>query len=273
MEFAERWRTALVVLASAASIIMAPGPPAKASVRVFQQVRQYALDGRDGGVLVLQGSVEARGAAGALAFVGGSAPRTGALPTQVMSPTLLDLGPLRDGMYGLSGRRDLCEGASITCEVSSDGQRVDFTYVAAVDPTRGPAIHQRLFVVTIGTKVKVSASGQHWQAKQPSATLSRVAGETADAQGARLLGLRAAVAPQASAVVPARGSIAIGVPACDDAGVGAFTLMSAHSSTRAYCPSGPVAGVDTGSGSWTLSATAVGTTEYTTRLLVFGVTP
>jgi hypothetical protein len=226
----------------------------------------YSYHGRAGGVLVVDGEVDARGGVASLAFATVFGSRS-AHPL-VFSPAVVDADAGRGGLRVITPR-----GVSTTCALpltchltNSDG--IDFGYVFKVGQS-DQAEGVRFFLAATGARVTLHDDAlRNWSARRRQGQARFVAeGATSGAAVDTDL-VDASVSTQVAAAGFRGGSLAVSIPACAEVGGGVWTLSTAGYDDRQLCPVYAVADMTDNGAGWTAHGAAAGITENSTALVV-----
>jgi hypothetical protein len=253
--------------AAAALLVAALAVPAGAQPRPLTHVeRIYSFDGSGTGLLVVSGTVDPGRGRGLIASVAGDAARTGGPIQNVFFPDVFEMDMAAPHTYGVAGRQDLCADPVTVCTLAADGG-LGFTSTFAVSGDDEHEAHVRFAIALRGARVTFKEKMIGWRGA-PLHGLRQVTNDDVEGEGVTGGGFTAGALLSASAPAGRRGSIAIGVPPCDDLGAGAVVLAGPSASQSAVCPTGAFAAVASRPGTWTLSGLAAGLSGHSTRLVV-----
>lgn len=261
-------RGMVVILLAAAGLAAGPVSAGTHGPRVQTEIARYTFNRAGSGTLVISGS--ARIVPGAV-FAVVDVDMTDPQHPKAWAPTVVDLGTFSGvDTYGAIQGHRLCP-APLTCSVRN-GEFI-FNDSFQISGTAG-SMRDEEYVVLRGADVQIADQVLHgWTAKHRHGGLLRRT--DADAGGAGLSagdggvsGYDAGVNTGVSAPGPAAGSIAIAVPACEDAGVGVLQLTGGVQQPSAVCPSDAIADVAAHATTWSATGAVAGASENTSRLLV-----
>lgn len=253
----------LVALAVGLAVVAAAAPSVAAGPRVERRLMVFSYDGRGPAILLVQGEVEAKGVPGYFATVSASE-HDGELDPYF--PDVLELGEPSEPprTYGALGARDLCASPVVSCTRKPGSSSLGFSISYSIG--RGDEVsHTRLYLAMEGTRIETSSISRGWRMHSRSGGLAR---STAGGTGARAFGASVEAQPEARLPGGRRGSIGIGVPPCDELGLGIVSLTGGRRPVTDTCPAYPLSAAAKGATQWVLSGTAAGLSSSRTRLLV-----
>jgi hypothetical protein len=254
-------RRAVIVVLSLLAVSLAT-PSQAAPPRLERQLMIFSYDGYGPALLNVEGEVQAKGRPGYFASVTADLFQGELTP---FFPDVIELGddgaPVRT--YGAIGDRDICASPVVSCAPAVSMDSLSFSSSFSVGKSRTP-VHLRMIIAMEGTHVEASHLELGWKTQIRRGGFSRA---TSGGSGARALGTSVEAMPEATLRGGARGSIAIGVPPCEDLGAGAVTLSGGTKDQTAVCPSYAFAAAAKKATTWTLTGAAAGSTAYRTRLI------
>ena len=260
-----RWRVGVLVSLAmlalgGAPVWAAPAPALKVAVA------RYSFTGaRDGnGSLLVTGWVKM--GAGAM-FSDVVVLDAGSGNAQTFAATVIDLGPsVGVRGYGRLAGHSLCR-APLTCSIS--GGLFTFSSSFSVSGNGSDRPDLRQYIAVRGPAVHIQDDVTYgWRARHQGSGLIVRTDQDASGAGADIAGLDVGLTTAVSASGYRTGSVAILVPACEQAGAGLLSLTGGPNPVTALCPSGPVTAVSQRGTHWSATGAAAGVSGNQTRLVV-----
>jgi len=226
----------------------------------------YSYDGRAGGILVIDGEVDARGGAASVALA--TAFASNSAHPLVFAPTVVDADAGHGGLRVITPRGVTTTCAlPLTCHVTNSGG-IDFGYsfkVARSNQAEGV----RFFVAVTGARVTMHDDAlRNWSARHRQGQARFVAEGTTSGAALDTDLVDASLSTRVASTGFRGGSLAISIPACSDIGAGIWTLTTGDYDDRQICPVYAVADITGTASGWTAHGAAGGVSENSTALVV-----